>query len=176
MRPDVPEDPSEPVAPIELEPVGASIAATCDAVETVEIPCPTKLPRSSVGCTPSSGRARLRAEPVKDGDNAVGVNFGYCVPSEQDLALNRPERFLHLVIMDATSSYARPSESWTDLERTEIAGRAGTLYRVGQPSFHGDHFAFRWNRAGGDLLVSLHAWEPIAQARATLVRVIKQLD
>lgn len=59
------------------------------------------------------------------------------------------------------------------------AGRTGELSLA--PSYprggmHGDHLIFRWRQSGRDYAVSLHAWEPLTQAAATLRAVAASTD
>jgi hypothetical protein len=58
-------------------------------------------------------------------------------------------------------------------------GRTGALFLA--PSYprggmHGDHLIFRWHEGRRDYALSLHAWEPLTEAAATLRAVVASTD
>jgi hypothetical protein len=112
-----------------------------------------------------------------------------------DPAKNRPPRFVHVVVEggDVEASFEFPRRPGTAtsptlsrsraeglvLGRRRWGGLAGTLLLA--PSFdrsstlHGDHLVFVWRESGTGHLVSLHAWNPIEEATATLRAIVESI-
>lgn len=64
------------------------------------------------------------------------------------------------------------------LQEAAWANRNGSL--IVAPSyewggFHANHIAFRWSRGATDYVVSLHAWKPLAEARASLKAIVTSI-
>lgn len=162
------------VADAPLRPVPPKVMTVCEKVaRTVSLPCPTTLPRAIQACTPGTPVGELQAEAVKDAGRLHGVDFGYCVPSERRLEMNHPNRFLHFVMLDGSSPYAKASDTWERLGGRRYADRRGTLFFVGHPSYHGDHIAFRWKERGSTYLASLHSWDDREEAEGLLAAIVE---
>jgi hypothetical protein len=107
---------------------------------------------------------------------------------------NRPPRMAHLVLLagaieqSAVGAFATPRavrlhngllrrERTRPLSfgRVRWSGRSGTLL-LAPPYLRGgvvgNHLIFRWRSRGTDYAVTLHAWEPLAEAVATLRAVV----
>jgi hypothetical protein len=78
-----------------------------------------------------------------------------------------------IAIHDGLFAEQRPAALF--LGRLRIRGNEGTL--VLAPSYphggmEGDHLIFRWTHGSVEYMISLHAWEPLKQAFATLRTIV----
>lgn len=150
--------------------------------------CPSRIP--------ATGAKRLFAAVVGNGEA-----FDVMVGAEHlgNARLDQPPRFLHLVVLagKARSLFhfawpprgpavavgdgllARPRSAALLLANVRWAGRPGVL-ALAPPSRAGgalvaNHLMFTWRRGAQFYAVTLHAWEPFAQAVATLRAVVDSL-
>lgn len=78
-------------------------------------------------------------------------------------------------VANVNGLFARPHSSAIFLGSYTWGGKHGAV--VLAPDYpgggeQGGHLIFRWRRAGVGYAVGLHAWEPLAQALATLRRMV----
>ena len=70
----------------------------------------------------------------------------------------------------------RPRTSALFFGRVRWGGKDGALF-LAPPLLHGgqlgNHLCFRWRSNGTDLLISLHGWEPLPDAAATLEAIVE---
>ena len=130
-----------------------------EAAKQISVMCPVRLPRPTEPCSEKAPKSRLEATVVKERRRVYGIDFGYCYPFEQRPRRNHPRRFLHFIVLRASSPYARPNEEWERIGTRRYGAYEGVLYRVPQPSYHGDHLAFRWGPPQYGYTVSLHSWD-----------------
>jgi hypothetical protein len=141
----------------------------------ISMPCPSRLPKPTEPCSRSVPKKGPTAGLVRDRGEIDGIDFGYCYPFENRPRRNHPRRFLHLIILRASSGYAHPGEDWIRLGERKISAQRGTLFRVPQPSYHGDHLAFRWGSRKHGFLVSLHSWDDVQATEELLANLIEGL-
>jgi hypothetical protein len=106
---------------------------------------------------------------------------------------NRPPRMAHLLLIAGDVERAaafdypndptrlrdglmlRPRTKAIDFGTVGWAGRRGRLY-LAPPHLHGgmlgNHLVFRWQAGATEYAVTLHAWEPLREAAATLRAVV----
>jgi YVTN family beta-propeller protein len=147
-----------------LSPVPPQVLRVChlaEATGSLPVLCPTRLPRATVGY-PIQPPNALTARPIKGPEGRIeGIEFGYGAPYENQPRKNEPARFLHLAVLDGTSPLSQPAPNWERMGDRLVGGIKGELYRAPpypEGGYHGDHFIFRWTRAGQSYAVSLHAW------------------
>jgi hypothetical protein len=153
-------------AGVVLHPLHQNLREAClDAAERTPILCPALFPRRTV-----EPRSRLTSQQLPFGRGLYGVEIGYSAPYDGQPARNRPERFLHFVIIAGTGSetYDVGAES---LGPATIGGRRGELLFVTEPSVHFDHVVFAWEEDGVRYQASLHAWDD-RDATITLLRAL----
>jgi hypothetical protein len=181
----------EPIRAVELVPLAPKRLEHCRRSALLRPACPRRVPRVGAPylshlATDLLGRgSRLRLD-------VFNLERGGEVPGRPDL--NRPPRMGHLVLaageverLAATAFVparrtrlrngllSRDRTLSLDLGRARWSGRSGSLLLA--PSYPrggmlGNHLIFRWTTDGGDYLVSLHAWEPLREAAATLRAIV----
>jgi hypothetical protein len=187
LNPEGPPDSPRPRG-AELAGLDARPLEKCRGIRFVRDVCPELVPRTD---SKYVGRA------VNFGPRFRTFDLAASAPYEGQPRRNRPPRFAHIVIQagDLTSAFdfewpPPPADRAPArlllirrkvpalLEEPTWGGREGVL--VLMPPFelggiHGDHLVFRWRDAGVDYLISLHAWDPFGEARATLQAVVEDL-
>lgn len=148
--------------------------------------CPTRVP---VIDAPS----RPRALVFKQERALQAFSIEWNAPYPRLTSKNAPPRFAHLAVYggDLTQSMADyvVKEEWEgqipanrsfglDFGEPTWNGRRGELilappYPLG--GMDGDHLVFRWTDDETSYKVSLHAWEPIEETRATLEAIMGSL-
>jgi YVTN family beta-propeller protein len=153
-------NPSPPAIRISAEAVSACNKAQARAAPSFYAVCPSWLPSASVSSVPGNPPAPLRVTVINDPQRRVeGLEFSYSAPDDRHPKRNHPDRFLHFALLSAESALAQPLGEWDDLGTTEVGGKKGHLYYVAVPSYHKDHFVFRWTEENASLVASLHSWD-----------------
>lgn len=158
--------PGQIVAGVVLHPLHQKLNDAClVAAQRAPILCPAVFPQRTV--EPHSPHA---SQQLPFGRGLYGLEIGYSAPYEGKPARNRPERFLHFVIIAGTGSetYDVGAES---LGPATIGDRRGELLFVTEPSVHFDHVVFAWEEGGVRYQASLHAWDD-REATITLLRAL----
>jgi YVTN family beta-propeller protein len=149
---------------VRLWPIPDNALAVCrtgQAERSLELLCPARLPRASVGY-PGQPPNPLTARILSTGKKIVGIEFAYGAPYETRQWRNHPDRFLHLAILRGDNALTHRPEGSTHLGRKRIAGRLGMLHHA-PPYFrgggyHGNHLIFRWREGRTPYTASLHSW------------------
>jgi hypothetical protein len=156
---------------IRLYPLPARLVTACEkAGRRVPILCPSTFPRRTV--EPPSP---LVSQQLDFGPGLYGVELGYSAPYEDAPERNRPDRFLHFVVL------ARTGTGTYSLEQAEILGprrfgdRQGTLYYVPVESLHYEHYVFVWREREVEYQASLHSWDDEDAAIALLRALVSRL-
>jgi hypothetical protein len=174
---------------VELADLDARQLEKCRSVRFVRTACPEVVPETD---------ARYLGRSIPFGNPKFRTfDLGASAPYEGQPRRNRPPRFAHIVVAAGDLAQAfefkwppprstRPPERLLFanrkrpvlLEKPTWGGRDGQLvllhpFPLG--GIHGDHLAFRWRDAGVDYVLSLHAWAPFSEARATLRAMVEEL-
>lgn len=163
--------------------------ARCRATALLADVCPTRVPALSSHFFVDSSRS---SHP-----SIFSLESG--TPETEGIAAaNRPPQYVRVTIeagdLDRALDFAYPMrgrpQALATLERRGRRERAAFIARevwagsagsvVLAPSypdggFHHDHVAFRWTDNGVDYIVSLHAWAPLAEAKATLRAIVASI-
>lgn len=153
--------------------------------------CPTLVPR--VRATFLSHLARDLA-----GDGRLDVfNLERGGEDPADPANNRPPRMAHLALLagdvERAAAFAYPDRpralrnGLTRRKRTKAIdfGRAGWGRHEGRlylapPYLHGgmlgNHLVYRWRDGATEYAITLHAWEPLTEAAATLRAIVESAN
>lgn len=181
----------EPVRAVELVPLSPRRLAHCRRSALLRPACPRLVPRVRAAYL-----SRLATNLLGRGSAQRLAAFGLERGGE-DLSRperNRPPRTAHLEIAAgevgalSTAAFAPPRRARLrnglllvdrarslDLGPWRVAMRRGRLLLVpASPpgGALGNHLVFRWREDGVDLVVSLHAWEPLREAASTLRAVV----
>ncbi len=173
-----------PVALVRLAPAKL---AHCRRSRLLRPACPTRVPR--VRATFLSHLAREGRGPSTL--HTFNLERGGETPDQPER--NRPPRMAHIVLVagdvDRVAPFAYPDrptrlrDGLMRRARTEALflgrpgwhGRDGRLY-LAPPFTHGgmlgNHLIFRWQTGATEYAVTLHAWEPLREAVATLRTVV----
>jgi len=176
-------------------PTPAAALRTCRSDATLAPACPTRIPR--VFLSPSIPGWRTYPGAPRPVSGIFGMERGGEIPGKPELM--RPPRILHVEVEAAvgekplgtrfvwpTGGVTRPRDGLVHEDRQRPVyfgrvvwgGRAGTValappYPTG--GSQGNHVVFRWRTGRTTYLVGMHAWEPFAEAYATLRRVVSSL-
>ncbi|HWC32190.1 MAG TPA: hypothetical protein VG709_03600, partial [Actinomycetota bacterium] len=151
---------------VELFPLPAKLHRSCrEAAEHAPILCPSVFPRRAV-----EPRSPPVAQQLPFDEGLYGLELGYSAPYENAPRRNRPDRFLHFVVIAqrGPAAYAVGAEP---LERATIGERHGRLSFVTEFSVHYDHVVFEWREDGVRYQASLHAWDD-RRATTALLRAL----
>ena len=181
----------QPVRPAELVPLAPRRLEHCRRAVLLRPACPHLVPRVRAPYLGNLSTGLLR--PGSASRLAVfNLERGGEDPRRPER--NRPPRMGHLVVAAgevealsagafASSRSARLRNGLLRLERSRPlelgpvrwAGRRGRLL-LAPPYLRGgmlgNHLVFRWRQRGTDFVVSLHAWEPLREAVATLRAIV----
>jgi hypothetical protein len=178
------------LAPVPLVPLAPKRIAYCERSQLLRPACPRRVPR--VRAAYSSHLAMER--PGEGGRLAVfNLERGGEHPGQPER--NRPPRMAHLVIVGGVVERSAPVFDLARAPRRKLrnglvrpervrslsfgrvtwSGLAGDLFLA--PSYPrggmlGNHLVFRWGAARNRYVVSLHAWEPLTEAVATLKAIV----
>jgi hypothetical protein len=164
----------------------------CRQKPLLEPACPRMVPRAS---TSKFYRVLTNSPRLTPEYGQVSIEWG--VPYPGISARNRPPRFAHLVVAAGDLSGAFPF-NWPDgstgsTSEQDIERKRRHALLLGSPSWgdkegelvlassfphggiNGDHLIFRWTENETSYAVTLHAWEPISETRATLEAVIASI-
>ena len=158
----------------------------CQAHPELRPACPTRVPVID-------NLSRPRALAFKQGRALRAFSIEWNAPYPRLTSKNAPPRFAHVIVYggDLTSSTDDfdVKEEWEghipanrnfglDFGEPTWNGRRGELI-LAPPhplgGMDGDHLVFRWTGDETSYSVSLHAWDPIEETRATLKAIIESL-
>lgn len=173
---------------VELVPLAPAKLAHCRRSVLLRAACPRRVPRVR-----AEYLNHLAVEGVGTRLALATFNLERGGEDREEPARNRPPRMGHLVVVggnvegiapvfdrlrrvalrDGLLRRERPSS--LDFGRVSWAGRSGELLLA--PSFPnggmlGNHLIFRWRENCREYVLSLHAWEPLTEAAATLRAVV----
>jgi len=176
-----------------LEPISAKRLAHCERSALLRPLCPRSVPRVRSYLSHLSVELRGLGGPVLD---VFGMESGGEYPGRP--RLNRPPGMAHVVVavgdVAGLSPHAVPTgdrrerlrdgvmrrerKAAVSFGRVRWAGRVGELSLA--PSFPtggflGNHLNFVWRERGRQQTLSLHAWEPLTEAAATLRMMVERL-
>lgn len=176
-------------AGVELVPLAPAKLAHCRRSVLLRAACPSRVPRVRAEYL---NHLAVEGEGTRFALATFNLERGGEYPGRHDR--NRPPRMAHIVIVGgnveriAAGVFERPrrlrlDNGLLDRERARSldlgsarwAGRSGRLLLA--PSFPrggmlGNHLVFRWRGRQREYVVSLHAWEPLTEAAATLKAVV----
>lgn len=171
--------------PVELVPLASKKLAHCHKTVLLRAACPRLVPRVRAEYL---NHLAVEGEGTRHSLATFNLERGAQYPDQPER--NRPPRMAHVLVVgghversaasvfdelqrarlrDGLMRRKRPRS--LDLGPTRWAGRSGRLLLA--PAFpnggmHGNHLIFRWRDGGRDYALSLHAWEPLTEAAATL--------
>jgi hypothetical protein len=170
---------------VALFPTPPKILKKCERYPQLEPACPTRVP-----IVDDANFRRARAS--NSGENLWVFFAEWNAPHSGLTNKNAPPAFAHVnafagdVQMMAGFHIDQASENDPSTERVSGLsygertwnGRAGELLLA--PSYphggmEGDHLVFRWTQEGEDYSLSLHAWDPLEETRATLKALVESL-
>ncbi|MGH2694350.1 MAG: hypothetical protein ACRDJJ_05970 [Actinomycetota bacterium] len=168
---------------VELMAMPTKVLRRCRALRYVAAVCPLRAPL----ITSKQGRPRVVTIPVRKYRHDI-ISIEWSGPYPKLTPKNSPPRFAHVVAVGGELEFAfqfewpmnqRPREepimdkrvTPVILGRPSWRGEDGILILA--PSFpwgglHGDHLVYRWSEGTEDYALSLHAWQPLEKAIATL--------
>ena len=183
-----------PAAPratrVELVPLAPKKLAHCRSTVLLRAACPRLVPRVR-----AEYLNHLAVEGEGTRHSLATFNLERGAPSPDRPERNRPPRAAHLLVVgghversasgvfDGVHRAAlrdglmrRQRQRPLDLGPRAWRGRHGRLLLA--PGFpiggmHGDHLVYRWRESGREHAVSLHAWEPLTEAAATLGAIVR---
>lgn len=175
--------------PVELVPLAPEKLAHCRKTVLLRAACPRLVPRV---------RAEYLNHLAVEGGGTrfslatFNLERGAEYPGEPER--NRPPRMAHVIVVgghverSASSVFdgvraavlrdglmRRKRTRSLDLGPRHWAGRTGRLLLA--PSYprggmHGNHVIYRWRENGREYAISLHGWEPLTEAAATLQAMV----
>jgi hypothetical protein len=140
----------------------------CRTLEAMHAACPGQVPTTGeeIGQRASFHRIGRGDEAAYLFEAEWGAPYGNRV-NERDA----PPRYSHLVVMAGDVGSLLRFKPARSLGKRSWGGRDGEL-ALAPPYPHGgvngSHLVLRWEEGGHDYAVSLHAWEPLAEAEAAL--------
>ncbi len=164
------------------------VASRCKAALSRSV-CPASAPRIEEG-TP------VRAQSFSQVKGHRLVSFEWSAPYPGITPRNSPPRFAHLVLQAGHGTPSFPFEV-SPARRSDsmrLASRRREALELGRPSWgrhegtlllapsypdggvHGDHLVYLWRDASKTYAVSLHAWPPLNEAKATLRAVVQSTE
>jgi hypothetical protein len=158
---------------IRLFALPARILRVCrqaDAGASFPVVCPSHLPRPTAPSTGRGDRPAVQATLLGTGARVYGVSLGYSAPRDRP-ALNRPTRFLHLVLVGGRAA-RDPENLGTPLGSSELGGHPGRMYRGRRGGLHHHHVVFVWSNGGTWYAASLHEWDSTTETIALLDRLV----
>ncbi len=181
-----------PSGAVRLVQLSQKTRAHCERSGLLRPVCPHLVPRVAAPYL-SNLSVELAGGPVLD---VFNLERGGEVPGHPER--NRPPRMGHVVAVagnvERLASFheprgarrepvrdglmRRPRAVPVSFGRVRWGGRVGALYLM--PPFPGggvlgNHLVFSWGRPGRPYALSLHAWEPLTEAAATLERMVESL-
>ena len=164
-------------AEMELFALPARILRVCrqaDAGASFPVVCPSHLPRPKAPSGGRGDRPALRATLLRAGDRVHGLSLGYAAPRDRPV-LNRPTRFLHLVLVGGRAA-RDPENLGTPLGPQDLGGHSGRMYRGTRGGLHHHHVVFVWSNGGTWYAASLHEWDSTTETIALLDRLVGTLS
>jgi hypothetical protein len=178
------------VAPVELVPLAPKRVRHCEKSPLLRPACPRLVPRVR-----ATYLAHLSRRSGQQGADVFNLERGGEDPRHPER--NRPPRMAHVVIAAGEVGHVAPVWSLGTrraqlrnglmrrtrahtlrLGRVRWAGKSGRLYlapRYPKGGVLGNHLVFRWGLRGREYVVSLHAWEPLLEAVATMRAVVASI-
>ena len=183
--------PAEPRATrVELVPLAPRKLAHCRSTALLRAACPRLVPRVR-----AEYLSHLAVEGEGTRHSLATFNLERGAPYPDQPERNRPPRAAHLLVVGGHVERSA-SGVFDDLGRASLRdgllrrqrqrsldlgprawrGREGRLLLA--PAFpnggmHGNHLIYRWRESGREHAVSLHAWEPLTEAAATLGAIVR---
>jgi hypothetical protein len=175
--------------PVELVPLATKSRASCRRSPLLRPVCPSRAPR--VRAPYLSHLARDLARPAAQLD-VFDLERGVMRAEHER---NRPPAAAHLALLAGDTERIAPwSEPWGEPPRplrdgvlrerrgapvsfglVDVGGRRALLF-LAPPyptgGYLGNHLVLVWGARGARRAVSLHAWEPLTEAVATLLRLV----
>jgi hypothetical protein len=162
----------EPAGPrVLLYPLPARLVTACErARRRVPILCPSTFPRRTVGPP-----IPVVSQQLDFGSGLYGLELGYSAPYEGAPRKNRPDRFLHFVVLVRTGRARYPLEGPESLGPRRLGDRQGILYYESLSSVHYQHYVFVWREGGVEYQASLHSWDDEDAAIELLEALVSSL-
>ena len=175
--------------PVELVPLAPKKLAHCRKAALLRAACPRLVPHVRAAYL---NHLAVEGEGTRFSLATFNLERGAEYPHDPER--NAPPRMAHLIVVgghverSAAGVFDQPRRTALrdGLMRTRRvrslgfgtrlwAGHSGDLLLA--PSYprggmHGNHLIFRWREQGRDYAVSLHAWEPLTRAAATLEAIV----
>ena len=101
----------------------------------------------------------LVSQQLDFGSGLYGVEAGYSAPYEDAPDKNRPDRFLHFVVLARTGAARYSLEGAESLGPRRFGDRDGSLYYVPVEGLHYQHYVFGWREGRVEDQASLHTWD-----------------
>jgi hypothetical protein len=174
---------------VRLVPLAPKKLAHCRKAALLRAACPRAVPRVRAAYL---NHLAVEGEGTRSALATFNLERGASDPKRPDR--NRPPRMAHVLVVGGNvegsaagvfdgvrhaalrNGLMRGARTRSlDLGPVGWAGHEGRLLLA--PSYphggmHGDHLIFRWNAGRREYLLSLHAWEPLTEAAATLRRMV----
>jgi hypothetical protein len=189
---DAAESPERQSSRVELVDMPARALQRCRTTAYVADACPERVPvMSDQFFVDSSGSG-------VSGYGTFSLEAG--TPASEAIdAANRPPQYVRITIeagdLDDAFGFSWPTEgrpkaldglpldkqrraTATFIDRASWNDHPGSLalapsHELG--GFHGNHLAFRWTDDGTEYVVSMHAWRPLGEAKATLEAIVESI-
>jgi hypothetical protein len=154
-----------------------------DAGASFPVRCPSRLPRREEPCVLDGGtvppgradcQAVARSTLLRTGSRVHGLEIGYSAPYEDRPELNRPSRFLHVVLLGGRAA-GDPENFGSPLGWRKLGGHSGRLYRGRPGGLHHGHIVFAWRERGTRHVASLHGWDSTTETITLLDRLVASL-
>jgi hypothetical protein len=156
---------------VRLFPLPARLLAACEKAEKeVPILCPAVFPRRT-----AEPPSPLASQQLDFGRGLYGVELGYSAPYDNAPKKNRPDRFLHFVVLARTGTATYSLEQGNVLGPRRFGDRQGTLHYEAGFSVHYQHYVFQWEEGGVEYQASLHSWDDETLAIELLAALVSSL-
>lgn len=174
---------------VELVPLAPAKLTHCRRTVLLRAACPRLVPRVRAEYL---NHLAVEGEGTRLSLATFNLERGAQYPDQPER--NRPPRMAHLLVVGGHVERSaagvfdnlrraalrdglmrRKRTRSLDLGARRWAGRSGRLLLA--PEFpnggmHGNHLIFRWRDGGREYVLSLHGWEPLTEAAATLEAVV----
>lgn len=159
-------DPAPSSIGVDMMAMPADVLQECRRFVKLRPACPEVVPRTTRGDF-------ARSFATKEGPELWVFFAEHGAPVEGTTERNAPPRYAHVNVLAGDPMNSRP-----DGEFRNWGGRQGLLIHV--PEFpeggmEAGHLIFRWSQNRTNYSISLHAWEPVAQAEGALRQMIESL-
>jgi hypothetical protein len=178
---------------VQMEAMTSALSARCHSSRVLGPACPALIPKVA-------GRLTVDENYVRANGFAV-FDLQHGAPHERRTRLNRPPTVLHLTIVAGpTPSNLFGGMAYPGSQRTarlgdgldvgtrrrtllfgsrRWGGHVGSLFLAPSYPFGGQlggHLTFWWRSGGTGYVISLHAWEPLAECARVLQAVVASTD